>query len=235
MALIAAASLHPGDYFAINTPPAMFATLGMPIVNLPELQAQVGENVDRPHRRRGLARRRHGADLQRPAGHARPDGLLVSLRDHVRGAVHPDDDRLGHARRPLPAAGVRAAASGSRSRDTELAARRARSRRRSWSSAWGYFIWTGSISTIWPLFGVANQLLASVALAVGTTILINMGARKYAWVTLRAAVLPVGHDADRRLPEHPRQLLAAHRVADAGHHIQGYVDSIAWRSCSSAR
>ncbi len=43
---------------------------------------------------------------------------------------------------------------------------------------WGYFIWTGSIDTIWPLFGVANQLLASVALAVGTTILINMGRAK---------------------------------------------------------
>ena len=49
--------------------------------------------------------------------------------------------------------------------------------------AWGYFIWTGSIDTIWPLFGVANQLLASVALAVGTTIIINMGRAKYAWVT----------------------------------------------------
>ena len=49
--------------------------------------------------------------------------------------------------------------------------------------AWGYFIWTGSINTIWPLFGIANQLLASVALAVGTTILINIGRAKYAWVT----------------------------------------------------
>jgi carbon starvation protein len=48
---------------------------------------------------------------------------------------------------------------------------------------WGYFIWTGNISTIWPMFGVANQLLASVALAVATTILINMGRLKYAWVT----------------------------------------------------
>jgi len=49
--------------------------------------------------------------------------------------------------------------------------------------AWGYFIWTGSIALIWPMFGVANQLLASVALAVGTTIIINMGRQKYAWVT----------------------------------------------------
>jgi carbon starvation protein len=51
-------------------------------------------------------------------------------------------------------------------------------------SAWGYFIWTGSISTIWPMFGIANQLLASVALAVGTTIIINSGKARYAWVTL---------------------------------------------------
>ena len=49
--------------------------------------------------------------------------------------------------------------------------------------AWGYFIWTGSINTIWPMFGIANQLLAAVALAVGTTIIINMGRAKYAWVT----------------------------------------------------
>ena len=47
-----------------------------------------------------------------------------------------------------------------------------------------YFIWTGSISTIWPMFGIANQLLASVALAVGTTIIINAGRARYAWVTL---------------------------------------------------
>ena len=48
--------------------------------------------------------------------------------------------------------------------------------------AWGYFIWTGTISTIWPMFGIANQLLA-VALAVGTTIIINAGKARYAWVT----------------------------------------------------
>jgi carbon starvation protein len=49
--------------------------------------------------------------------------------------------------------------------------------------AWAYFIWNGSINTIWPMFGIANQLLASVALAVGTTIIINIGKVRYAWVT----------------------------------------------------
>ncbi|MCX6328498.1 MAG: carbon starvation protein A [Bacteroidia bacterium] len=50
--------------------------------------------------------------------------------------------------------------------------------------AWGYFIYTGSVATIWPMFGTANQLLATVALAIGTSFIINRGRTKYAWVTL---------------------------------------------------
>src|SRR2546425_2758787 len=50
--------------------------------------------------------------------------------------------------------------------------------------AWAAFIWSGSISTIWPMFGIANQLLAAVALCVATTIIINTGKAKYSWVTL---------------------------------------------------
>jgi carbon starvation protein len=49
---------------------------------------------------------------------------------------------------------------------------------------WAAFIWSGSISTIWPMFGIANQLLAAVALCVATTVLINMGKARYAWVTI---------------------------------------------------
>jgi carbon starvation protein len=49
--------------------------------------------------------------------------------------------------------------------------------------AWAYFLWTGSISTIWPMFGIANQLLAAVALCVGTSLIINAGKVKYMWVT----------------------------------------------------
>jgi carbon starvation protein CstA len=41
--------------------------------------------------------------------------------------------------------------------------------------AWGYFVYTGSVSTIWPMFGTANQLLACLALAVGTSYIINIG------------------------------------------------------------
>lgn len=50
--------------------------------------------------------------------------------------------------------------------------------------AWAYFIYTGSVSTIWPMFGTANQLLATIALAIGTSFIINRGRAKYAWVTL---------------------------------------------------
>jgi len=38
----------------------------------------------------------------------------------------------------------------------------------------GYFVWTGTVSAIWPLLGVSNQLLAAFALAIGTSVLINM-------------------------------------------------------------
>ncbi len=55
--------------------------------------------------------------------------------------------------------------------------------------AWGYLIGTGSISTIWPMFGAANQLLGMLALCVGTTVLIKMRKSPYLWVTVLPMLL----------------------------------------------
>jgi carbon starvation protein len=52
------------------------------------------------------------------------------------------------------------------------------------TGGWGALIWTGSISTIWPMFGIANQILAVIALCLVTTWLIRCGRARYAWVTI---------------------------------------------------
>ncbi len=182
VALLAATSLHPGDYFAINVPPRTFATLGIPIVNLPQLEQAVRESVAG----------RTGGAVSLAVGMAQ----IFSGLPGMKGLM----DYWYHFAIMFEAlfilttidAGTRVA----RFLVQEFGGRfYAPFARPSWLPgsiastglvvvAWAYFIWTGSIGTIWPMFGISNQLLAAVALAIGTTILINLGRVRYAWVTL---------------------------------------------------
>jgi carbon starvation protein len=182
MSMIAATSLAQGDYFAINTPPHVFANLGMQVTNLPSLEAAVGESVTgrtggavslavgMAQIFSGLPGMRHLMDYwYHFAIMFEALFILTTIDAGTRVARFLVGEFLGRAYAPfgrhdwIPGAVF----------STLLVV-----------SAWGYFIWAGSISTIWPMFGIANQLLAAVALAVGTTIIINVGRVRYAWVTL---------------------------------------------------
>lgn len=181
LALIAATSMHPGDYFAINTTPAVFAKLGMQPVELAQYSQAVGEQ---------LAGRTGGAV-----------SLAVGMAHIFRGlpGMHALMGYWYHYAIMFEAlfilttvdTGTRVA----RYVMQELAGRiyHPVSNTHWWPGtlvattlvvlSWGYLIYTGNISTIWPLFGTGNQLLATIALAVCTTFLVNMGKVNYAWIT----------------------------------------------------
>jgi carbon starvation protein len=223
LALIAATALNPGDYFAINVPPAKFATLGIPIVNLPALEQAVGEIVTG---RTGGAVSLAVGMAQIFSGLPGMKGLmdywyhfaimfealfiLTTIDAGTRVARFLVQEFGGRVYKPfgrtdwLPGTIV----------STTLVV-----------LAWSYFLWGGSISTIWPMFGIANQLLGAVALALGTTILINVGRARYAWVTLlplsflSVTTLSAGYLSVR---DNFWPLAVG---SDPTKHIQGYLDS----------
>jgi carbon starvation protein len=181
MALVAACVLVPADYFAINTPAAAFAKLGMTPVHLPELAQAVGEQLQgRPGGAVSLAVGMAYIFSSVPfmkhlAGYwyhfaimfeavfiltAVDTGTRVGryMLQEMLGKVFP---RFGE-KKWMPGIIVTSAL---------------------FTSAWGYLVYTGDIQTIWPLFGMSNQLLATSALIVCTTMLIRLGKARYAWVT----------------------------------------------------
>jgi carbon starvation protein len=222
LALIAATSMFPGDYFAINTTPAVFAKLGMHTVNLDMFSQEVGEK---------LAGRTGGA-VSLAVGMAQIfRGLpgmnrlmsywyhyaimfealfiLTTVDTGTRVARYVMHELLGKVHKPFadqkwwPGTIVTTTAV---------------------VVAWAYLIYTGSISTLWPLFGTGNQLLATIALAITTTFLINMGKAKYAVytfvpmcfvgvTTLTAGVLSI------------KNIFWPMRLV-AGKEVTGYLDSI---------
>ena len=187
MALVAATAMPPGDYFAINMSPAAYerqSFQGAPLqhVNLESIEAAVGETVEG----------RTGGAVSLAVGMAMifsalpgMQGLLAywyhfaimfealfiltTIDSGTRVGRFLLQEALGKVYAPfartdwLPGGFIA----------TGLLV-----------GAWGYFIYTGQIDTIWPMFGVANQLLGCVALAVATTVLINTGKARYTWVTI---------------------------------------------------
>lgn len=189
MALIAASSMFPHDYFQINIRVEDFAKfdgllqgMGFTVSNLADLTKAVGEET--------LAGRAGGAVslavgmAQIFSGIPGMSGLmsywyhfvimfealfiLTTLDAGTRVARFLVQETIGLAYKPFART------------DSVLGAVVASALV---VFSWGYFIWTGSIQTIWPLFGMANQMLACVALCVATTMLVNAGKLKYAWVT----------------------------------------------------
>jgi carbon starvation protein len=224
VALITASALHPGDYFAINATPDVFAALHIPIVNLMELQKEVGEVViNRPGGAVSLAVGMAQIFSGLPGMRSLMDYwyhfaimfeavfILTTIDSGTRIGRFVLQEFGGRVSKTFGRADFLPASLGS----TILIV-----------LAWGYFIWVGDVSTVWPMFGVANQLLAVVALAVASTLVINIGRAKYVWVT----AVPCAFVAVTTLTAGYRNLVDTFwpmaMGTNPGVHVQGYVNSI---------
>jgi len=181
MALIAACVLVPADYFAINAAPAAFEKLGMTVVNLPNLATQVGEKIQG----------RPGGAVSLAVGMA----YIFSSIPFMKGLMA----YWYHFAIMFEAVFILTAVdTGTRVGRFLLQEMIGKAipkflEKKWWpgiiitsfifTGSWGYLVYTGDISTIWPLFGMSNQLLASSALIIGTTMIIRLGKAKYAWIT----------------------------------------------------
>ena len=181
MALIAATALHPDDYFAINSTVESFKALGLQVHELPALSAMVGEDL-----------------MHRPGGAV---SLAVGMA-HIFSRLPNMDHLLGYWYHfcimfealfimTLIDAGTRV---GRYLLQELLGHFHPKFNDQHWAPGvygcaalicilWGYLVLQGNIGIIWPLFGVSNQLLGTMTLAVGTTVIMRLGRKRYAWVT----------------------------------------------------
>jgi carbon starvation protein len=184
MALVAATILIPGDYFAINTKLSFDAigALGFPVERVRELSAMVGTDVaGRPGGAVSLAVGMASILSSLPGMKGlMPYWYNFALMFEALFILTTVDTGTRVARFLLQELGSRVYAPLGRQNwlpgiiFTSLLV----------VVAWSYLIWSGNVSTIWPMFGVSNQLLAAIALGVGTTILIKSGKARYAWTTV---------------------------------------------------
>lgn len=176
MALVAATVLHPGDYFAINSTPEVFATLGMATVELPQLSQAIGLDLEG----------RTGGAVTLAVGMASIFAgvewfshltkyfyqfvimfeavfILTAIDAGTRTARYLIQDFLGNVYKPL--------------------------KRTEWlpgaidASAlacvmWGYLLNSGDIASVWALFGVSNQLMASIGLVCGVTFVLKVADKR---------------------------------------------------------
>ena len=181
MALVAACVLVPADYFAINAPADKFAQLGMQVVELPHLEEQVQETL-----------------MSRPGGSV---SLAVGMA-HIFSKIPFMENLMAywyHFAIMFEAVFILTAVdAGTRVGRFFLQEMMGKvwpkfADKEWWpgiiitsvifTGAWGYLVYSGDIGSIWPLFGICNQLLASVTLLIGTTVILRMNKTKYAWIT----------------------------------------------------
>ena len=199
MAIIAACALSPGQYFAINTPPVPTPEAALAKINAAGFPVTLGEmkqlaaDLDEPN----LIGKTGGAPtfavgMAHMFAKVIPGKGMLSLWYHfaimfealfilttldagTRVGRFILQDLLGSVWKPL---GDTQSWLGNVTATALLVA------------GWGYFLYQGAVDkegiakSLWPIFGIANQLLAVIAFCLGTTVIIKMGKARYAWVTL---------------------------------------------------
>lgn len=188
MALIAATSLHPADYFAINSSAEAWSLLGMEVVNLPQLSQEIG--LDLYGRTGGAVTLAVGMTdifIRVPWFSSMAAYffqfvvmfeavfILTAVDSGTRVARYLLQDFLGDIWAPL--------------------------KRTDWlpytlacsviaCALWGYLLNSGDINSVWALFGVSNQLMASVGLIIGATIILRLATKRIYMLT---CVIPLAY------------------------------------------
>ncbi len=212
MALIAATVLLPGDYFAINVPVDIFSKLGLSTTHLAEIERMTGETLSG----------RAGGAVSLAAGMSVILSAIPGMK-HLMGYWY-------HFAIMFEALFILTTVDTGTRVARYIFQELIKSARPRWrggdklpgiilsgaiiSFLWGYLVYNGDISTIWPMFGVANQLLATLALSVGTLYILRKTKKwRYGLITflpsifmfVTTVVAGILNVTDNYLPKHTFQ------------------------------